>query len=149
MSIQSINPATEEVLESFELYSQAQINEALAEARTAFLQWRETTFAERAALIRRMAGYLRDHKTKLARIMTLEMGRLIIEAEGDVEKCAWNCDYYAEMAPKFLADESIATNATDSYVSFQPLGVVLALMPWNFPFWQVYRFAAPALMAGN
>ena len=149
MSIQSINPATEEIIERFEPYNQAQIDEALGEAHAAFLQWRETTFAERATLIRRLARYLRDRKAELARIATSEMGKPIVEAEAEVEKCAWNCDYYAENAEKFLADEHIATNATESYVSFQPLGVVLALMPWNYPFWQVLRFAAPALMAGN
>ncbi|HLH62787.1 MAG TPA: NAD-dependent succinate-semialdehyde dehydrogenase [Ktedonobacteraceae bacterium] len=149
MSIQSINPATGEVIETFEPYTEAQINEALDQARNAFRQWRETSSAERSALFRRIASHLRDHKAELARIATLEMGKPIVEAEAEVEKCAWNCEYYAENAEKFLADQHIATNATDSYVSFQPLGVVLALMPWNFPYWQVFRFAAPALMAGN
>src|SRR5258707_603845 len=149
MSIQTINPATEEVLETFETYSQAQTNEALQQAHQAFLQWRTTTFAERAKYLHRIAGYLRDHKGKLAQIAVLEMGKPIIEAEAEVEKCAWNCDFYADNAEKFLSDEHIPTNAKESYVSFQPLGVVLALMPWNFPYWQVFRFAAPALMAGN
>jgi acyl-CoA reductase-like NAD-dependent aldehyde dehydrogenase len=149
MSIQSINPATEEVLETFEPYSASQINQALEQARHAFLSWRETTFAERSAILHRVATYLREHKTELARLATLEMGKPIIESEAEVEKCAWTCDFYADNAAKFLADEHIATNATESYVSFEPLGVILALMPWNFPYWQVFRFAAPALMAGN
>ncbi|QBD81725.1 NAD-dependent succinate-semialdehyde dehydrogenase [Ktedonosporobacter rubrisoli] len=149
MSIKTINPATEEVLETFEAYSPKQINEALDQARKAFLQWRETTFAERSTLFHRLASYLREHKAELARTVTLEMGKPIGEAEAEVEKCAWNCDYYADNAEKFLADTHVATNATDSYVAFQPLGVVLALMPWNFPYWQVMRFAAPAMMAGN
>ncbi|HZU70870.1 MAG TPA: NAD-dependent succinate-semialdehyde dehydrogenase [Ktedonobacteraceae bacterium] len=149
MSIQSINPATGEVIETFEPYTEAQINEALDQTRNAFRQWRETSFAERGALFRRIASHLRDHKAELARTATLEMGKPIVESEAEVEKCAWNCEYYAENAEKFLADQHISTNATDSYVSFQPLGVVLALMPWNFPYWQVFRFAAPALMAGN
>ncbi len=149
MAIQSINPATDEIIQSFEPFSQAQINEALQHARDAFLQWRVTTFAERTQALHNVARNLRARKTELARIATLEMGKPITEAEAEVEKCAWNCDYYAENAEKFLADEHIATNATDSYVSFQPLGVVLALMPWNFPYWQVFRFAAPAFMAGN
>ncbi len=149
MSIQSINPATEEVLHTFEPYSLEQIDEALEQAHNAFLSWRETSFAERAAAIRRVAAYLRANKSELARIATLEMGKPIIESEAEVEKCAWNCDFYAENAEKFLANEMVATNAEESYVSFQPLGVVLALMPWNFPYWQVLRFAAPALMAGN
>ncbi len=149
MSIQSINPANEEVLATFEPYSAAQIDEALGQARAAFKDWRETTFAERGALFHRIASYLREHKTELARIATLEMGKPITESEAEVEKCAWNCDFYADNAEKFLADEPVATNASESYVAFRPLGVVLALMPWNFPYWQVFRFAAPALMAGN
>ena len=149
MSIQSINPATEEVIETFEPYTTAQVNLALEEAHNAFLSWRETTFAERGAVLHRVATYLREHKAELARLATLEMGKPIVESEAEVEKCAWNCDFYADNAEKFLADERIATNARESYVSFLPLGVVLALMPWNFPYWQVFRFAAPALMAGN
>jgi acyl-CoA reductase-like NAD-dependent aldehyde dehydrogenase len=149
MSIQSINPATEEVIETFEPYSASQINQALDQARHAFLSWRKTTFAERSPILHLVANYLREHKTELARLATLEMGKPIIESEAEVEKCAWTCDFYADNAEKFLADEHIATNATESYVSFEPLGVILALMPWNFPYWQVFRFAAPALMAGN
>ncbi len=149
MSIQSINPTTGEILETFEPYSHEQINEALDQARQAFLHWRTTPFAQRAKYLHSVASYLRDHKTELARIAVLEMGKTITEAEAEVEKCAWNCDFFADNAHKFLADEPVKTNATESYVSFQPLGVVLALMPWNFPYWQVFRFAAPALMAGN
>src|SRR5450631_1339180 len=149
MSIKSINPATEEVLETFEQYSQAQVNDALQQARQAFLQWRETSFADRGVYLHRVASHLREHKAELARTATLEMGKPIVEAEAEVEKCALNCDFYAEQAEHFLADDHIKSNATESYVSFQPLGVILALMPWNFPYWQVFRFAAPALMAGN
>jgi acyl-CoA reductase-like NAD-dependent aldehyde dehydrogenase len=149
MTIRTINPATEEILQSYEQYSQQQIDEALGEAHRAFLQWRDTSFAERGALFHRAAKYLRAHKAELARAATLEMGKPIIESEAEVEKCAWNCDFYAENAEKFLADEHITSNAADSYVAFEPLGVVLAMMPWNFPYWQVFRFAAPTLMAGN
>ncbi|HEX8032989.1 MAG TPA: NAD-dependent succinate-semialdehyde dehydrogenase [Ktedonobacterales bacterium] len=149
MSIQSINPATGELIETFEPYTQAQIDVALDQARRAYLQLREQSYAERAASMRRVASYLREHKAELARIATLEMGKSIGEAEAEVEKCAWNCEFYADNAENFLADEPVATNATSSYVSFVPLGVVLAVMPWNYPFWQVFRFAAPALMAGN
>src|SRR5579883_1679891 len=149
MSIQSINPATEEVIATFEPFNAEQIDEALNDARKAFLQWRETSFAERASVFHRVARYLRENKEELARIATLEMGKPITESIAEVEKCAWNCDFYAENAEKFLSDEPVQTNATESYVEFQPLGVVLALMPWNFPYWQVFRFAAPALMAGN
>jgi succinate-semialdehyde dehydrogenase/glutarate-semialdehyde dehydrogenase len=149
MNIQSLNPATEEVLATFELFSAAQIDETLAAAHTAFQSWREISFAERSTRFRRVASYLREHKTALARTATLEMGKPLVESEAEIEKCAWNCEYYADNAEKFLVDEHIATNATESYVAFRPLGVVLALMPWNFPYWQVFRFAAPALMAGN
>ena len=149
MPIQSINPATEEVLNTFEPYNDAQIDQALSEARAAFLSWRDTSFAERSELFHKLANYLRDRKEHLGRLATLEMGKPISEAIAEIEKCAWNCDFYADNAEKFLADEPVATSASSSYVEFQPLGVVLALMPWNYPFWQVFRFAAPALMAGN
>src|SRR3989440_3635540 len=149
MSIQTINPTTEEVLETFEPYSQEQIDESLDQAHRAFLQWRMTPFAERAKHLHSVASYLRDHKHELARTAVLEMGKSITEAEAEVEKCAWNCDYFAGNAESFLADEKVATNARESYVAFRPLGVILAVMPWNFPYWQVFRFAAPALMAGN
>ncbi len=149
MSIQTINPTTEEVLETFEPYSQEQINVALNQARQAFLRWRTTTFAERAKHMHSVASHLREHKTALARTAVLEMGKSLTEAEAEVEKCAWNCDFFAENAERFLADEKVVANATESYVAFRPLGVVLAIMPWNFPYWQVFRFAAPALMAGN
>src|SRR5438067_4020098 len=149
MSIESINPATEEVIKTFEPYTAAQVNQALDEARKAFLSWRETSFAERGAFFHRIANYLRAHKADLARLATLEMGKPITESEAEVEKCAWNCDFYADNAEKFLSDEHVTSNATESYISYLPLGVILALMPWNFPYWQVFRFAAPALMAGN
>ena len=149
MSIQTINPTSGEVLETFEPFSQQQINRALDQAHQAFLRWRTMTFAERAKHLHSVASHLRDHKTALSRIAVLEMGKSITEAEAEVEKCAWNCDFYADHAERFLADEKVATNATESYVAFRPLGVILAIMPWNFPYWQVFRFAAPALMAGN
>jgi acyl-CoA reductase-like NAD-dependent aldehyde dehydrogenase len=149
MSIQTINPTSGEVLETFEPFSQQQIDRALDQAHQAFLRWRSKTFAERAKHLHSVASHLRDHKTALARIAVLEMGKSITEAEAEVEKCAWNCDFFADRAERFLADEKVATNATESYVAFRPLGVILAIMPWNFPYWQVFRFAAPALMAGN
>ena len=149
MSIQTINPTTGEVLETFEPYSQQQINRALDQAHQAFLRWRTMTFAERAKHLHSVASHLRDHKAALARTAVLEMGKSIIEAEAEVEKCAWNCDFFADNAERFLADEKVHSNATESYVAFRPLGVILAVMPWNFPYWQVFRFAAPALMAGN
>jgi acyl-CoA reductase-like NAD-dependent aldehyde dehydrogenase len=149
MSIQTINPTSGEVLETFEPFNREQINEALDDVRQGFLFWRTNTFAERAKHLHSVASHLRERKKALARIAVLEMGKTITEAEAEVEKCAWNCDFYAYNAGRFLADEKVATNATESYVAFRPLGVILAIMPWNFPYWQVFRFAAPALMAGN
>ena len=149
MTFQSINPATGEVIETFDASSREQVSEALDQARSAFLSWRSTTFAERGALLHRVAATLREQKSALARIATLEMGKPITESEAEVEKCAWNCDFYADNAERFLADEPMPSSASESYVSYLPLGVVLAVMPWNYPYWQVIRFAAPALMAGN
>jgi acyl-CoA reductase-like NAD-dependent aldehyde dehydrogenase len=148
-SFQSINPATGDVIDTFEAYSPSRIDDALGQARAAYADWRHTTFAERAATLRAVARTLRQRKSELARIATLEMGKPIAESEAEVDKCAWNCEFYAENAENFLSDEPIVTNAAASYVSYLPLGVVLAVMPWNFPYWQVFRFAAPALMAGN
>ena len=149
MSIQSINPATGEVIESFEPFSQQRIDQALDRAQAAFRQWRGASYDERAALVREIARVMRAQKEQLARVITLEMGKPIVEAEAEVEKCAWNCDFYAEEARRFLANEPAPSTAQASYVAFRPLGVVLAVMPWNYPLWQVFRFAAPALMAGN
>jgi succinate-semialdehyde dehydrogenase/glutarate-semialdehyde dehydrogenase len=149
MVMQSINPTTEEVLGSFEEFSDAQVDRALQQAHDAQRTWRETSFGERAARLQAVARILRTQKAHWANLATEEMGKPIVEAEAEVEKCAWNCDFYAEHAARFLADEHVETNAAESFVAFEPLGVVLAIMPWNFPFWQVIRFAAPALMAGN
>src|SRR5437764_10039081 len=123
--------------------------EKLVRATDAYREYRRTTFDERATRMRQEAEILEKEKQSLARPMTLEMGKPINAAIQEAEKCAWVCRYYAENAERHLIDEHVATNATRSFVRFQPLGVVLAVMPWNFPFWQVFRFAAPALMAGN
>ncbi len=149
MAIESINPATEEVLATYTEWSPAQVEAALARAQAAQVAWRETSLDERARLLHAIAAQLRAAKERYAGLITDEMGKPIVEAEAEIEKSAWNCDYYAENAPRFLAPEVVATNARESYVEFEPLGTVLAVMPWNFPFWQVLRFAAPALMAGN
>jgi succinate-semialdehyde dehydrogenase/glutarate-semialdehyde dehydrogenase len=149
VSIESINPATGETIETFVAHTPEEIDQALGQARGAFVSWRQRTFEERGAVLRRVSRHLREHKAELARVATLEMGKPIGESEAEVEKCAWNCDYYAEHAERFLADEPMASSASASFVSYVPLGVVLAVMPWNFPYWQVLRFAAPALMAGN
>src|SRR5215203_1660900 len=149
MSITSINPATGTVIAEYDAFTAEQIEQAIAETHAAFASWRETGFAERSVLMRRAAAVLRERKGAYGALMTAEMGKTIAEAEAEVEKCAWNCDFYAENAERFLSDEPVATNARQSYIAYDPLGVILAVMPWNFPFWQVFRFAAPALMAGN
>src|SRR2546428_2607270 len=149
MALSSINPSSGEVLESFEEATSAALERVLAHAWQAFLGWRECTFAERAARLREVARVLGAKKVEYARLMALEMGKPVAQGEAEVEKCAWGCEYYAEHAARFLAPEPRETDAARSYVRFDPLGPVLAVMPWNFPFWQVFRFAAPALMAGN
>jgi len=149
MAIESINPATGELIETFAAHTPSQVQEILDRAHQAFRGWRTASFSERSALLHRVAAYLREEKSRLARVATLEMGKAIVESEAEVEKCAWNCEFYAQEAERFLQDEAVATNAAASYVAFRPLGVILAVMPWNFPYWQVFRFAAPALMAGN
>lgn len=147
--IASINPATGETLKAFEPLSAAQIEEKLQRASNTFRSYRWTSFGERETKMVRAAEILETDKHEFARVMTTEMGKPIKAAVQEVEKCAWVCRFYAEQARQQLADEVIETNAAKSYVHFQPLGPVLAVMPWNFPFWQVFRFAAPALMAGN
>src|SRR5213594_1441100 len=149
MALSSINPSSGEVLESFEEATPAALERVLAHAWQAFLGWRERTFAERAARLREVARVLGAKKVEYARLMALEMGKPVAQGEAEVEKCAWGCEYYAGHAARFLAPEPCETDAARSYVRFDPLGPVLAVMPWNFPFWQVFRFAAPALMAGN
>jgi succinate-semialdehyde dehydrogenase/glutarate-semialdehyde dehydrogenase len=149
MAIASINPATLETLKTFAPLSDQQLDEKIQLACETFQSYRRIGFADRAPLMLRASAILESEKKDFARLMTLEMGKPINAAVQEAEKCAWVCRYYAENAERYLADEIIETNATKSYVHFQPLGVVLAVMPWNFPFWQVFRFAAPALMAGN
>ena len=149
MGIASINPTTGETLKTFEALSAGQIEEKLQLAADTFRTYRHTLFEERARMMMRAAELLESDKNALAKIMTTEMGKPIKAAVSEAEKCAWVCRYYAENAQHHLADQIVETNAGKSYVKFQPLGPVLAVMPWNFPFWQVFRFAAPALMAGN
>ena len=149
MPIESRNPYTGRVLRRFRPFSAAKIDHLLAQAHRAFAAWRGTTFAQRARVLRRAAALLRERQHELARLMALEMGKPVADGRAEVQKCAACCEFYAERAAEFLADEEIATDAGRSYIRCQPLGVVLAVMPWNFPFWQVVRFAAPALMAGN
>src|SRR5437870_8467595 len=149
MAIATINPATGQVVRTFEPLSDAQIEVKLQKAADTFLSYRRVPFAERAQKMLRAAAILDGEKESFARTMTTEMGKTFRSAVDEAAKCAWVCRYYAENAERFLADEVVETTASRSYVRYQPLGAVLAVMPWNFPFWQVMRFAAPALMAGN
>jgi succinate-semialdehyde dehydrogenase/glutarate-semialdehyde dehydrogenase len=149
MSLQSINPATGDVLETFDPTSSAEAARIVATAHDAFLAWRHVSFTTRSRSMRKAAEILRARRAEYARTMALEMGKPVAQGEAEVDKCAWVCDFYAEHAEAMLAEQPRATDAARSYVRFEPLGPVLAVMPWNFPFWQVFRFAAPALMAGN
>lgn len=147
--LKSINPATEEIIETFPEHSAGEVKNILRNAGLAQKSWSETDFSHRARLMKQAAGQLRQDSEIYARRMTLEMGKTIQSARAEVEKCAWVCDYYAEESEQFLRSELIDTDASESYVAYRPMGVILAVMPWNFPLWQVFRFAAPALMAGN
>ena len=148
-TIVSVDPATEAELARFPAHTAADADAALAEADAAFRVWRETSLADRAVRLRALAALLRERKDRYALLITAEMGKPITEARAEIDKCAWNCEFYADNAARFLADEPAPTNARESFVAFEPLGVILAVMPWNYPFWQVVRFLAPALMAGN
>lgn len=147
--ITSINPATGKELRSFDLHDDAFVDAALAAAADAQKAWRKVAVEERVQLLKKMAVVLRAGKDHYAAMIVREMGKPLAEAEGEIEKCAYNCDFYAQHAPTYLAEEPVPSNATESVVVFDPLGVVLAIMPWNYPFWQYFRFAAPALAAGN
>ncbi|VAW92436.1 Succinate-semialdehyde dehydrogenase [NAD]; Succinate-semialdehyde dehydrogenase [NADP+] [hydrothermal vent metagenome] len=149
MSFEVINPATGKRIKSIPVWGDDEIEAALVEVANAATAWAERTFDARAKVIANAGQVLRDNKDRYAAIITEEMGKLINDAKAEVEKCATACDYYAQHGEKFLADEIIESDAGKSYVAYQPLGAVLAVMPWNFPFWQVMRFAAPALVAGN
>jgi succinate-semialdehyde dehydrogenase/glutarate-semialdehyde dehydrogenase len=149
MPIASINPATGEKLKEFSPLDDAEIEKRLGRAEKAFSKYRRTTFTDRSVLLEAVAELLFQEKQKFAEIITLEMGKLFCDSIAEIDKCARGCRFYAENGERFLEDESAQTDAAESYVQYQPLGPVLAIMPWNFPFWQVFRFAAPALMAGN
>lgn len=149
MAIASVNPANGETLRMFEALSEKQIAHRLELASKTFKVYRHSSFAERARKMTEVARILEDEKDKFARIMTAEMGKTLKSARDEAAKCALGCRYYADSAERILANEVVITNATRSYVQYQPLGAILAVMPWNFPFWQVFRFVGPALMAGN
>ncbi|WP_455222540.1 NAD-dependent succinate-semialdehyde dehydrogenase [Kaarinaea lacus] len=149
MAYQSINPANGETLATFDTWDGATLQQTVESVGAVNATWSATPLSERCELMRRAAQQLRRDKSALAAIITREMGKLISEAEAEVEKCAQGCDYYAEQGIRFLQDEVVETDAGKSFVCYQPLGTILAVMPWNFPLWQVFRFAAPALVAGN
>jgi succinate-semialdehyde dehydrogenase / glutarate-semialdehyde dehydrogenase len=147
--IKSINPATEEEIKSYTEMGKKEINQIISNSDKSFEQWKSTSFAQRADKMRAAGETLRRRKEALSILMTVEMGKPILQSRSEIEKCALVCDYFASNAEKFLRDEKVKTEATHSFITYQPLGVILAIMPWNFPFWQVFRFAAPNLMAGN
>ncbi|HXM58632.1 MAG TPA: aldehyde dehydrogenase family protein, partial [Candidatus Dormibacteraeota bacterium] len=149
MAITSVNPATEEELARFDEHTREDVERALARAWEAREAWRETPVGARAARFAELASYLRHDRPRLGGLLTAEMGKPIVEAEAEVEKCAWTAEWFAEHGEAMLAPRTVASGATDSYVRFQPLGVILAVMPWNFPLWQVFRAAIPALIGGN
>ncbi|MDH3245323.1 MAG: aldehyde dehydrogenase family protein, partial [Saprospiraceae bacterium] len=148
-TIISTNPATGVQIKTYDLHTDEMIADRLEAAQKTWQEWRQVSFAKRSELMMEAAQVLESKKETYAKIMTAEMGKTYRSAIAEVEKCAWVCRYYAENAAGFLADEFIDTDATKSGICYQPLGVILAVMPWNYPMWQVFRFAAPALMAGN
>ena len=149
MTIETINPATNKVIRSYNEMSYDEVEQILEKTHQAYLLWKEVDFSKRAQTMKKCAQILRNHLEEYASLMTEEMGKPIVQSRAEIEKCASVCDFYAENAKEFLMPEKIETDAQKSYASFQPLGIVLAVMPWNFPFWQVFRFLAPVLMAGN
>jgi succinate-semialdehyde dehydrogenase/glutarate-semialdehyde dehydrogenase len=147
--IQTVNPATGEPGRSYEEHTIEQARDAAAAAHRAFLRWRRTSFAERSAAARKAAEILRVRKDEFARLMTEEMGKTLDDGRAEVEKCAFQCDWFADQGARYLANEPVDIGGEEAFVTFNPIGVILAVMPWNFPFWQVFRAATPALMAGN
>src|SRR3990167_8552040 len=145
----SVNPTTGETMAEFAELSDTELEKKIAQAQGRFMQWRETTFTERQVLLHKVAVLLRERKQQYGEMLTKEMGKPVTQAVAEVEKCAWVCEYYADETAKIVAPEMVKTDASESYVAFEPLGIVLAVMPWNYAFWQVMRFAAPAVMAGN
>ena len=145
----TINPATGQKLSEYSYQSSEEINQTIDQCHQSWKEWKKTSFPDRAHLMNNLSSLLADQKEELGKLITMEVGKPLSQSIAEIEKCAWVCTYYADNAEKFLKDEPILTEATKSFISYQPLGIVLAIMPWNFPFWQVFRFAAPGLMAGN
>src|ERR1700726_1386677 len=149
MAIATINPATGETIKTFEALTDSQVDQKIERAAKTFPAFHKLPFAERARMMMRAAEILESEKDSLAHLMTLEMGKTLRSAVDEAVKCAWACRYYAEHGERFLADEPVETPASRSFIRYQPMGVILVIMPWNYPFWQVFRFIAPGLMAGN
>ncbi len=149
MIVKSINPATEETNKEFEAFSKEQTIRTFKDSRKAFDTWKKLTIEKRSDYMRNLAKALRDNKAEYARLMTIEMGKPIKQSMAEVEKCAWTAEVYADNSKKWLEEEIVQTDSKKSYVTFQPLGVIFSIMPWNFPFWQAFRFGIPALAAGN
>jgi len=147
--IKSINPSTDEEIKVYQEMTDQEVSGLIEKSHKSILDWKEKSFADRADKMKKAAALLRSRTDKLSKLMTLEMGKPIRQSRGEIEKCAGACEYFAENAESFLNDEIVKTDASKSFITFQPLGLILAIMPWNFPFWQVFRFAAPNLMAGN
>ena len=147
--MQSINPFSGKTIQTYREYTSGEVGTIIQQVDDAWRLWKLTSFDRRALLMKNLQAKLLENKEKLAALMTAEMGKVFREASGEIEKCALVCSYYAENAEKFLANEPVQTEAPEAYISFQPIGTILAVMPWNFPFWQVFRFLVPALMAGN
>jgi succinate-semialdehyde dehydrogenase/glutarate-semialdehyde dehydrogenase len=149
MSLRSVNPYTNLLIEEFEEFPEQTVVEILQSSSKAFKKWGATDFAHRRSLIKKSASLLIENIKEYSLVITQEMGKPVVESRAEIEKCAWLCEYYAENAEKYLSEETVATDAHSSYIRYEPLGTVLGIMPWNFPFWQVFRFAVPTLMAGN
>ncbi len=149
MAIQSVNPTNGKIIKSYKEDRPEIVVKKIEQTQKAWIKWRETNFTERTNHLKNLAEKLREQKEALAKLMALEMGKPLKDGIAEIEKCASVCEYYGSNGEKFISDELVITDATKSYVSYQPLGIILAIMPWNFPFWQVFRFLAPALMAGN
>lgn len=147
--MKSVNPYTNELIKEYQNHSKEEVEKIIDDVDSAYLEWKNTSFSYRKELMNKLAEVVEEQKEELADLIVSEMGKVKAEAVGEVQKCVWVCRYYADNAEMFLKNETIKTDASKSYVSFQPIGSVLAVMPWNFPFWQVFRFLAPALMAGN
>lgn len=147
--LKSVNPATGRIVQTYEIHSEKGVEKIINATNKSWQQWRTTSFTQKSALMQNISTILRSRKEELARLMAFEMGKVLKEGIAEIEKCAWVCEYYAQNAESFLENEFIETEAFRSFVTYQPLGTILAVMPWNFPFWQVFRFLAPTLMAGN